>query len=236
MPVKSPVLITQAATLTYSRNAPVLCVDTCALLDVLRAPFTPYGAQTIAAAQALAKAEHDGKLTIVMAPSIPEEIQRNLPNERGKLANDLARHDDELKSIDDCMKQCGLSVTVPSFARSGLHEALETLLDALVHSSQLLEEDVDARARATDRAVKRLRPARKGSILDADIIEHYFALGGELRRLRFGGPLVFVSSNTRDYTDGKALRTVHPDLSPQFLSLALEYATALPQARRNLGL
>jgi len=84
-----------------------------------------------------------------------------------------------------------------------------------------------------DRVVRQLRPSRRGSGLDANIIEHYFALGRELRVRSFGHPFVFVSSNTADYCETRSI--LHPDLSADFQALSLAYTSSLPWAKSALG-
>jgi hypothetical protein len=62
--------ISAAANLAVQRSAPILAVDTCSLLDVLRGPLRPDGARTISAADALTLAQQIGRLTLFMTGSM----------------------------------------------------------------------------------------------------------------------------------------------------------------------
>jgi len=72
--------ISAAADLAVQRNAPVLSVDTCSLLDVVRGPLRPEGARTIAAAGALPLARQTGRLTVFITGSMLPEFARNEAN------------------------------------------------------------------------------------------------------------------------------------------------------------
>jgi hypothetical protein len=226
------VSIAARARVAFERNVPVLCMDACSLLDIVRAPTLSYAGQVIAAAQAMVAAQAAGTLTVVMAPVIPEELRRNYPTVRGDLDNQLARIDRELKPFDDCLTACGLSERVPSLVHSGLAGAVENVYNSLARACDLLDEEPAARAAAISRAIDRRRPAKRGTIHDPLIIEHYLMLGRELRGQRFGNAFVFVSSNTADYLRAGV---IHPDLSADFIGVSLQYADKLPAARRALG-
>ena len=222
-----------AATVAMQRNLAVLCVDTCSLLDVLRSPLRGDGARTIAAADALAKAQSAGQLTLFMAPSITPELARNVAIVKRELEQHLTRVDDDVHRAADCLGQCGSCIAVVSLKGSSLQTQLEGRFDRLVNACDILDADDGAKGQAIDRAVNQRRPSTKGSVLDANIIEHYLALGRELKRLGFGRPFVFVSSNTKDYCEAGAL---HADLSADFQALSLEYTSTLPWAKKALGL
>lgn len=226
--------MTAAATLAVQRNAPVLCVDTCSLLDVLRAPMRSAGVDTIAAADRLLQAQQTGRLTMFLASSTLPEFARNEDSVKQELARHLSRLDDEFAKAADCLKQCGSSLAPVSVSSSQLQGCLEGKYSALLNACYVLEIDDQAQSRAMHRIVHQLRPSRKGSGFDANIIEHYLILGLELKRVGFGEPFAFVSSNTADYCEAKG--TLHADLSADFRAVSLEYTASLPWSESALGL
>lgn len=226
--------IAGAASLAVRRNAPVLCVDTCSLLDVLRGPLRPDGARTVAAAEVLARAEQTGLLTMFMTSSMLPEFARNTANVKLELARHLKRVEDDLELAAQCLKQCGCPIATVALADSPLQTQLDARYLALCDGCEVLNDDAEAKGRAMDRVVSQRRPSTQGSGLDANIIEHYFALGRELQLQGFRQRFVFVSSNTNDYCQVKS--TLHTDLSADFQALALAYTSSLPWAKSALGL
>jgi hypothetical protein len=226
--------IAAAANVAAQRNAPILCVDTCSVLDVLRGPLRPDGARTIAAADALLLAQQTGGLTLFMTSSMLPEFVRNEGNVRQELTRHLQKIDDSVEVAAECLKLCGSPIATGRLSDSTLRAQLDAKYVAIVDACEVLEDDDEAKSRAMDRVVGQRRPSRQGNGLDANIIEHYFALGRELRRLNFGHPFVFVSSNTADYCEARS--TLHVDLSADFQALSLEYTSSLPWANSALGL
>jgi hypothetical protein len=226
--------VASAAKLAIERRSPILCVDTCAVLDVLRAPLKPGGARTLAAADDLVVEYQTGRLTLFMAPSARLELERNEDKVKRECEQHLQRVDEAAQYAADCLAQCGAPIKPMSFVGSELAALVDGKYQRLRDACELLEVDREAKELAMDRAVGLLRPSTKGSVSDANIIEHYFALGRELKRQGFDSRFVFVSSNTADYCEQK--RTLHPDLSRDFVDLSLTFTSTLEWAKHALGL
>jgi hypothetical protein len=100
---------------------------------------------------------------------------------------------------------------------------------------------VPASAEVTSRAFLRLNqartPARKGkeSMKDCVVVESYLDIVSSLRRAGLMSQIVFVSSNTRDYT-GATGRVLNPDLAAEFAQIGMGYAPNLAAAKHSLGL
>lgn len=178
-------------------------------------------------------AQQTGRLTLFMTSSMLPELARNEGNVRLELARHLRKLDDSVDIAADCLKLCGSPIVTVSLANSQLQAHLGAKYAAFVDACEVLDDDYNAKSRAMDRVVGQVRPSRKGSALDANIIEHYFGLGGELRHIGLGQPFVFVSSNTEDYCEAGAL---HADLTVEFRALGLAYTSTLPWATKALGL
>jgi hypothetical protein len=222
-----------AASFCAQRNAPILCMDTCSLLDVLRGPLRPGGARTVSAATELLLAEAVGRLTIFMTTSMLPEFARNEANVRKELTRHLQKIDDNVLEAANCLQHFGSITPNISFANSSLAVDLDAKYKALFGVCNVVDDDDDAKTRAMNRVISQLRPSQKGSALDANIIEHYLGLGAALRAVGVHQPFVFVSSNTNDYCEAGVL---HQDLTGDFKALGLEYTSTLPWAKTALGI
>ena len=105
-----------------------------------------------------------------------------------------------------------------------------------IDAATLVRQGVEIPAKAVQRVLKARTPARKGkdSTKDCLVIETYLAVALQLRNAGLTAPIVFVSSNLRDYTEetGTRLRT---DLADEFAALNLEFAPNLAAAKHLLG-
>ncbi len=82
-------------------------------------------------------------------------------------------------------------------------------------------------------------PARKGkdSLQDCVVLETYLETVGELRSRGLTAEVVFLSSNTSDYSESPTRRELlHPGLVPEFAALNVQYATGHGMAKALLRL
>ena len=70
---------------------------------------------------------------------------------------------------------------------------------------------------------------------DCVIVECYLEVTGQLRRAGLSAPVVFVSSNTRDY-HAPGSSHLAPDIAGDFGALQMEYAPNFGAAKHLLGL
>jgi hypothetical protein len=209
--------------------APVVFLDTCVLLDVIRAPRRNISTAVQAAIELSTAAQR-------MPPRVHLVIGFPTPTEW----ND---HVDE--TVEDCRTAVNVvnavseawtflghaGVRLLSPLETTLPERLRTLSETLRDASILLDKDDVALSRAFDRVIGSRRPAKKGGkgAKDAAILEHAVRLMSELRIAGFAGRCVFVSSNTNDFATANTT-VLHPDLRPDFDSINLEYAASLNAA------
>jgi hypothetical protein len=224
-----------AVALILSRNAPVLCIDTCCVLDILREPYREnHTGRSIQPADTLEIAVDSSRLTILAAHTITVELHRNTANVVDELNGELRDLDAQINRAASAAAACGVQLgPFASFEKCDLATPLKSRMNTFVSKFVHLEEDQACSSKAMDRAIRRIRPARKGNVLDAIIIEHYLEVGRRLVASGFARPVVFASSNTSDYCDG---RTLHPDLDPDFVAATLQFVTDFRWAISALGI
>jgi hypothetical protein len=81
-----------------------------------------------------------------------------------------------------------------------------------------------------------ITPARKGkdSVKDCVVIETYLEAVGALRDAGAAMPIVFASSNVKDYCDESG--RLKSDIVQEFAALRLEFAPNLGAAKHFLGI
>ncbi len=195
--------------------APVVFLDTCVLLDIVRAPLRDAAANVQAATELLTGATK-------VPPTIYSVIACPTPTE-------WAAHIDE--AIQECEKAVkSVSAVSDSCAFVGLTalgpippdlptlpDKLRELSENLLGAAILLDKEADALARAIDRLIGGRKPARPGGQggKDAVILEHAVSLVDALLPGGFVLRRLFVSSNTGDFATAK-ITGIHPDIRLSF--------------------
>lgn len=107
------------------------------------------------------------------------------------------------------------------------------LLDRFVAGA--LPTDSEVAQLAAKRMQRALAPARRGkdSFKDCVVVESYLAATRALRDAGLNAPIVFASSNIKDFTDNGTLR---PELAQEFAAIDLVYAPNFSAAAHRLGL
>jgi hypothetical protein len=197
-----------------ARGAPVLCLDTCSVLDLMRDPTREktYATDFLFSQQLLATTE-SGLLVALIADQVEVEFQQHVgPIEQearlaiGKLQGNLAR-------IDAIATACG-AATVANTAHLTTHPD-RTL--AIAKRWFAAKTPAPQSAAIPGRAWVRVSMARtpatqsKNSMKDCVVIETYLEAATKLRAAGLSSPIVFQSSNIKDYTDGTG-SNLKPDL------------------------
>jgi hypothetical protein len=220
-----------AAVATIQANpAPVVYLDTCVLLDVIRAPLRNTAAAVQAAAELLTGAQR-GTPTVHLVIGCPTPTEWNDHVEEA-----LTECTTAVTSVDAVSDAWGfLGVAgippLPALAMS-LPDRLKDLSEDLRNAAILLDKDADALSRAIERVIKAEKPAKKGGqgAKDAVIMEHALGLTSALRAVGFGHPCIFASSNTHDFAVSNTT-TLHPTLVPLFAAPTnLQYAASITTA------
>ena len=212
-------------------NCPVIFLDTCILLDIIRSVK-----RRLKSWSTTAVVLHQGITTpplryrLVVSHLVQHEW---LSNEKGLLKEAL-NHFTELQEQSNCIhdtcKALGIipGFTAATYSSLGIVEQLHALSGRLLDAGMLIEQDTECTMRAMHRVIHNIPPSKKGGeAKDCTILEEYLAVARLLRAGGFDKKLVFCTSNTNDYCDAKKLAE---SLAIEFAALQLDFTTNLPHA------
>jgi hypothetical protein len=219
-------------------GAPVLCIDTCSLLDIVRDPRrdTARPHEAVAAHDLVAAAE-DGRLTILIAPQVVGELGDNRAKVEGETTAALEKLREMARRIDGLVAAFGVAGTMDTSHLAGHVDRASALLDRWLSAAFTIVEGPEIAARAFDRVRTARTPSRQGkeNMKDCAVIETYLEVVAAFRSAGGTTKAVFVSANTNDYA-GDVGVVLKGDLAAEFAALELEYEPNLAAAKHALGL
>ncbi len=226
--------IGRIVTAVTASPAPVLFLDSCVLLDVVRAPLRNKAGEVQVARLLLASALKTPRTVhLLIGSPTPTEW-----------AEHINRTEYECKNAIDCCNAvaaaCGyMGMPAPAplpVGTGGLPALLRQLSAGLLAAAVTMDHNAAALRRAVDRVISSQLPARKGGTRakDSVIVEHAVETTAQLRAAGFGQPCVFVSSNTKDFA-APSLTNLNPALVAAFNPINLLYATSLTHAEAILS-
>ena len=231
--------------------APVLFVDTCALLDIIRCPMRSPGVDSLrgagersgrnagAAGRIVTASETSPRgVWVVIPPPVEPEYQRNLPGVVEELDKHWRALDRNYERTPHVGRALGVEVPGPAMFEAGtafLRGRLVGIADRMARGSVRLAVDDALRLRALTRAELAIAPGHRGvvSVADCTVVEHMLALadllGEEIPR-----PFVFITSNADDfYSEGN--RPKHP-LDEEFERVGIDLVRDWEWAASRLGI
>jgi len=225
--------IAEAADYLIARPKPVLCLDTCDLLDIVEG-FTDSkkgSLQAKAVRSMIERLEADpDRFQIVITYLVEREWGQNLEKIRNKASNFLRETDKRVAMIDDVLQHAAVDVGRPLLQYSDLPlvQSLVDMAEDLVGRSIILSQEGVCVDRALARVIEQQRPSRNGNIKDSIHLEHYLELSKALGRSQFSEPRLFVSANKSDYWEGSP--EPHPELRGGFDEAGLQFFGKLDAA------
>lgn len=217
-------------------DLPVLCIDTCSLLDIMRDPTRdtarPLDRQaaidlvTIAEANALSclMAEQVNTEFVAHDKSVQDEADNNLQNIRRQL--------ERMNQISAVLGSPG----VVDLTHFDDHVArTRAVVERWLARLEIVRPSISVPAKAFARVNAGLAPAKRGkeSSKDCLVYETYLEVAAELRRVGLVKPIVFLSSNTQEYLAEN--RTLKSDIARDFNPLNIIYASNMNAAKHFLG-
>jgi PIN domain len=213
-------------------STPVLLLDTCILLDVVRSTYRCLKNCAERALELVRIASTAPPECVVVISSVVEhEWTANAQDVTADVNRHYALMDEQYSHFHDACTALGIDVAFgpADYQGLGLAEKLRELSQRLLSKTLRLDVDDERRAKAVERVMKDLPPSRKrGQVQDCVIIEDYLALCRRLQSSGFTRKRVFCTSNTNDYCEPG--RGLHPLLSAEFSACGLTFATNLPMA------
>lgn len=235
--MKKRLNITDAATKIICNPAPLLLLDTCAVLDIMRAPFrAEIQGNVIPSAINLIKAAQSNPrgLWLVASSLVCDEIYDSLAIPKFELEKVIKDIDDIISGLNNAISIIGPYKGISRFCDQRFNLAEDLMRIASDIASEVIVIDIsdDQRVAATHRVAQCKPPAKKGGQLnDCLIIEHYLELCKQLRIMGFDNNCVFTSSNKNDYCRNGCLA---PSLKIEFDAVQLNYSGDLAWAKSLL--
>ncbi|SDR31278.1 hypothetical protein SAMN05519103_01926 [Rhizobiales bacterium GAS113] len=222
-----------------SLGAPILCFDTCTVLDIMRDPTreTVRDHELQAALDLLSAMETGAKLVGLVADQVRFEF--------GQSVDQVAEEAD--KALMKLRLQLARMDAVAAVFGGAARTNLAHFDNHVVRSRDVAERWMNVATSAIQapeiesRAFRRVNlaqaPARKGkdSMKDCVVIETYLDNVSALRGAGLSSKIAFVSSNKADYIEGTAQK-LRADLTADFATIGMEYVPNLAAARHYLGL
>jgi hypothetical protein len=221
-------------------ESPVLCLDTCTVLDLMRDPTrdTVIRAHEAQAALDLLTAVEGGRnLVVLLAHQVKLELTAHVQSVQDEAEKAIAKLKAQLSRIDAVAAVYG-SVGAASLAHLDDHVTrARAIVDRWIKAATRAEQGADILLRAFSRLNTARTPAGKGNqeMKDCVVIETYLEIVGELRAGGHTRPIVFVSSNKNDYCL-ETRSVLRPDLEAEFTALKMDFAPNLAAAKYRLGL
>jgi hypothetical protein len=209
---------------------PILILDTCTLLDIVRAPLRDLTREVGAAVELKALAV-PGTVRLFVQDIVRSEWLDNLP---------AARRDGEtgiraFTATWQIAADLGQPVPpLPVLPPGNLLDELEQLSSDLLTAAETLDRDHDAMSWAIDRVADKKKPSSaKGPVKDCHILGHAIRLSAQLESIGYPNWRVLVSSNRADFAAPNAT-VFHPHIVPEAGPAGLRYAVSLEAAIAHL--
>ena len=218
--------------------APILCADTCSILDILRDPTREtFGAHDAQAALALIAAFANNRAHCLLAEQVRTEFSEHVDQIEQDTAAALGRLEKKLNHVHQLATILGASGALDVSTLQGHAGRGRAVAERLMGCGTLLPTDAGLVAQAFGRVGQARTPARKGkeSMKDCVVIETYLQAAGQIRAAGHTAPIVFVSSNVTDYM-GEGRRALVADIAAEFAALNLQFASNLSAAKHFLAL
>ena len=222
-----------------AENRPVLCTDTCSVLDVMRDPTRdPAGIADRQAAIDVVGAAETGRLLIAVAEQVRTEFEQH----------DLSIQAEAQRGVERVRRQiCELNEISAVFGTPAPVISLDHLDDLIARSRAVVGRlmVVSTGIALTDEIARKgiarmnacIAPAKQGkdSSKDCLIYESYLDFARAVRQAGGTMPIVLLSSNVEEYlTEGK--KKLKPEIEADFAMLNIGYAANMRVAKRLLGM
>ncbi len=226
--------IAEAAGQIASADVPVLFLDTCILLDIIRSPNRCLKNCVMTASELLRLASLTLPACLIVISSI---VPREWNTQVQKVTDEIVKHcktmEEHATHSHDACEALGIAVGFgrADYAQWGLPEKLRDLSEQLLDWAIRLDEDLESMNRSAKRFRDKRPPAQKGGDdNDCAVLEEYLAVCQKLHSSAFMRRRVFCTSNTNDYCEpvpGKPLRLM---LASELDACGLTFTADLPWA------
>lgn len=204
--------IDELLTILRDNPVPILFMDTCAVLDILRLPYrsktADYAKDILKAMNAFFALRYDQKIHFIVSDIVTQEFHNNHSN----VENELYQHLHRLKLSYDIHMSLVTLLDVSNGSQAFNPLTITDLLKS--YCERLLSQETfnldctpELKLAAANRSISGTPPAKqgKGSINDCIVYETLIATAKSIRNLDTNLRIGFISSNTEDFGNAKCL-------------------------------
>lgn len=215
---------------------PLLCLDTCDLLDIIQC-VAEGQARRLESVRRLVDTldRRPDCVQLVVTYLVSVEWAQNQASVMKEVEHKIQRLNKDIDEIHFAWLQAGspLPGGIPIYA-GGLPQALAILSNSILGAAVSLDRDEICVGRALDRVQNKVRPSHTGMVKDSIHLEHYLELCRQLEVSGFQQRHVFVSANKADFWESKTKADIHPDLAPELGAVGLEFFGSLEASLGSL--
>jgi len=220
-------------------GVPVVCLDTCSILDVMRDPARDSAREheATAALQLLDQLENGPGLIALLADQVRLEFADHAQSIQDETSRALDKLRERIARVSHITATFGVAANIDPKHLDGHAERARAVVDRWIAATTATPQGTEIPSRALLRLNSARTPARKGkdSMKDCVVIETYLEAVHQLRNSGLTAKVVFASSNTKDYAM-EPTSNLRTDLAAEFSLLGIEYAPNLAAAKHMLGL
>lgn len=217
---------------------PVLCVDTCTVLDVVRdiTRESVTSAEVNAGLALLTMAEAGSGLAVLIAEQVSLEISSNVANVEQEAQAAFEKFLAQAQRIHNVAGAYGALGNLHVRHLADHVSRARPVLNRWVQVARVVPHNDGVASRAFRRVNEPRTPARRGkeSMKDCVIVEAYIEAASQLRAAGMMAPMVFASSNTKEYFAPNT-RQLQTDIAADLKTVCLEYAPNWGAAKHCLG-
>jgi hypothetical protein len=224
------ITLAQAVAGLSAAPRPILFLDTCTLLDLVRAPLRDLTAAVRAGVELRALAA-TGTVRLFIQDIVPDEWADNLPAARRDGEAGVRAFTATWQIAADLGQQ---APPLPVLPPGTLIDELERLSHDLLMAADALDRDPEGMSWAIDRVAAKQKPSSaKGTVKDCHILGHALQLSTRLATAGYPNSRVLVSSNRSDFAAPNAT-VFHQDIDTRATAAGLRYAISLESAIADL--
>ncbi|MCH4024814.1 MAG: PIN domain-containing protein [Acetobacter sp.] len=217
-------------------SVPVLCIDTCSLLDIMRDPTRDSTqARDRLAAIDLVKRLESLDLVCLVAEQVEMEFGSHDTDIQLEAENAIRKLRERVDQVNQIHATFLSAVKVDLTHLDNVVAPARQIITRWTNAAHRVSSSPAIYSKAMYRVNQGIAPARKGkdSVKDCVVVETYLSAVDDLRTARMPTNVVFLSSNTKEYrAEGK---TLHPDLVTDFSNINITYAPNMSAAKALLG-
>ena len=214
-----------AASTISTRTRPVVFIDTCNILDLIRGQREPFNGDQASAAVQIIELAETGRLTIALPAQVLTEFHGNIVEVRAGGVRSIDDLTGKLSQHLAVMRAFGTSVPpMPQPSSAQYIAAADTIINRLMTTAIVSTATADVTTKASDRVINGRAPAAstKQSFKDCVVIESVFEIVSLARAVGYEQEAFFLSANLTEYGDDTK-RLLHPQLEPEFSALRMNF-------------